>query len=205
MSMVCPSRRVPRGEKRRDEIASVAEAVFLERGYADTTMQIIAEQAGASKETLYRHFGGKEALFSEVVRRRSFRIAGDDERDWSGPPAGVLLGFALNFLRFVTQGDSVCLLRVVAAEAPREPELGRIFYEQGPGRLLGRLTAYLSAAVAAKELNCANPTLAARLFLGAVVAHYHVLNLIGSAQFPEEEIRAHAQEAVSLFLARYQG
>ena len=65
------TRRIPRGEKRRDEIAAVAERVFLELGFNDTTMQIVASRAGASKETLYRHFGSKEGLFSEVVRARA--------------------------------------------------------------------------------------------------------------------------------------
>ena len=68
------ARRVPRGEKRREEIAAVAERVFLRGGFTETTMQIIAQDAGASKETLYRHFGNKEELFSEVIRGRSARI-----------------------------------------------------------------------------------------------------------------------------------
>jgi TetR/AcrR family transcriptional regulator, mexJK operon transcriptional repressor len=72
-------RRIPRGEKRREEIAAVAERVFLELGFTDTTMQIVASRAGASKETLYRHFGSKEGLFSEVVRARAVRVYGGTE------------------------------------------------------------------------------------------------------------------------------
>ena len=68
-------RRIPRGEKRREEIAEVAERVFLELGFNETTMQIVASRAGASKETLYRHFGSKEGLFSEVVRARTARFS----------------------------------------------------------------------------------------------------------------------------------
>jgi len=75
-------RRVPRGEKRREEIAAVAERVFLHRGFTDTTMQIIAEEASASKETLYRHFGSKEGLFFEVIRSRSVRITGGNEGNY---------------------------------------------------------------------------------------------------------------------------
>ncbi len=68
-------RRVRRGETRRCEVAAVAQRIFLERGYSQTTMQAIAEEAGASKETLYRHFGSKEGLFAEIVSEKSAQIA----------------------------------------------------------------------------------------------------------------------------------
>src|ERR1700744_2528184 len=69
------SRKVPRGAKRREELIDVAEKIFLERGFPETTMQMIAEAAGASKETLYRHFESKELLFAEIVSRKSHLIS----------------------------------------------------------------------------------------------------------------------------------
>jgi AcrR family transcriptional regulator len=194
---------VPRGEKRRDQISAVAESVFLERGYADATMQVIAARAGASKETIYRHFGCKEALFSEIVRRRSARILGGEEIALSGSPAKVLLDLALNLLRLLGAPAALCLYRVVVAEAPREPELGRIFYAQGPGRVVARLAGYLKLAAARGELCVGDADLAARLFIGAVIAHHQLLRLVMGASFSEAELVAHAREAVRLFLARY--
>jgi TetR/AcrR family transcriptional repressor of mexJK operon len=201
--MQCQASPVPRGEKRRDQIAAFAESMFLERGYADTTMQLIAERAGASKETLYRHFGCKEALFSEIVRRRAALVMGGEESELSGPPKRVLLDLALSMLHFLGGTDSICLYRVVVAESPREPELGRIFYAQGPGRVVARLSDYLRRAAAHGDLNVADPDLSARLFLGAVVTHHQMSRLIGGASFSDAELRAHAEEAVNLFMARY--
>lgn len=200
--MQCQARPV-RGERRRDQISDIAESVFLERGYADTTMQQIAERAGASKETLYRHFGCKEALFSEVVRRRSTRLTGNEEGELSGPPQQALLDLALNLLHFLGEPDSICLYRVVVAETPRAPELGRIFYDEGPGRLIARLADYLRRGVARGELRLANADLAAKLFIGSVIAHHQIVRLVKGAVFDKAELRAHATEAVSLFLARY--
>ncbi|MGA7383546.1 MAG: TetR/AcrR family transcriptional regulator, partial [Methylocella sp.] len=97
--------RVPRGHKRREEIAAIAERIFLERGFTETTMQLVAARAVASKETLYRHFGNKEELFAEIVRRRSARITGgqDGELDINGPPREVLGRLGLNLLQFLTR------------------------------------------------------------------------------------------------------
>lgn len=199
-------RRIPRGLKRRVELAAVAEQVFLERGFTDTTMQMIATRAGASKETLYRHFASKEALFAEVVSRRAAQISGPDSalaRD--GRPRRVLFDLGLDLLRLLTQGDACALFSTVVAEMPRAPELGGIFYSRGPGATLERLTAYLRTATARGELRCRQPTRAARLFLGAVVANHHLLRVTGQIAAPisDADMRSHVRGAVTMFLARY--
>lgn len=200
-------RRVPRGEKRREEIAAVAERVFLELGFTDTTMQIVASRAGASKETLYRHFGSKEGLFSEVVRARTARFFGGGEGDprLHGTPHEVLLQLGFNLLHKLLNEDPICLFRIVVAEAPRNPELGRIFFEQGPAQVLQQLTRYLENATRQGLLDCPDATLAARLFLGAIVANRHIMMLVAPGWEPltEETIRRHVEEAVGLFLAKY--
>jgi TetR/AcrR family transcriptional regulator, mexJK operon transcriptional repressor len=201
-----PARRVPRGDKRRTELAVVTERVFLERGFIETTMQMIASCAGASKETLYRHFANKEALFSEIVSRKAALISGPESalaRD--GVPRRVLFDLGLGLLRVMTQGDACSLFSIVVAETARTPELGAIFYSKGPGTTLARLTAYLRSAAARGELRCRQPERAAKLFLGAVVANYHLLSLIGppTARITDSDMRSHVRSAVTMFLARY--
>ncbi len=200
-------RRVPRGQKRREEIAAIADHIFLERGFTETTMQLIATRAGASKETLYRHFDNKEELFAEIVRRRSARITGrqDGELDWDGTSREVLGRLGLNLLDFITLADSLSFFRIMVAEAVRAPELGRIFYAQGPARVHRELASYLGRAMQRGELRCPDPELAAKLFLGAIVANHQILGLIAPRLEPikGKKMRAHVEEAVELFLARY--
>jgi AcrR family transcriptional regulator len=200
-------RRVPRGEKRREEIAATAVRVFLERGFAETTMQMIAARAGASKETLYRHFGSKEGLISEIVRNRAAQILGEDDGELSLDrcPRETLLSVGRNLLRILLTPDSLALLRGVIFEAPRAPGLGEIFYTQGPARVLSQLSQYLAAATRRGELCCADPELAARLFLGSIIASRQIMELVapGRDQFGEDKKRAHVEETVGLFLARY--
>jgi TetR/AcrR family transcriptional regulator, mexJK operon transcriptional repressor len=201
-----PVRRVPRGDVRRVELADVAEQVFLERGFANTTMQMIASRAGGSKETLYRHFASKEALFAEIVSRKAARISGPESalaRD--GTPEQVLFGLGYSLLSMMTTSETSSLFKVVVAEAPRSPELAAIFYANGPGITLQRLTDYLRAATRRGDLHCRQPLRAAKLFLGAVVAQHHLYSLIGQPPTPvtEAEIREHVRAAIAMFLARY--
>ncbi len=199
--------RIPRGERRREEIAAVAARVFLELGYTETTMQIVASRAGASKETLYRHFGSKEGLFAEIVRARSASVYGGAEGEFrlQGEPHEVLKQLGFNLLRLILDSDPLCLFRIVVAESPRVPELGRIFFEQGPAQTLHHLTRYLENATRQGLLNCPDPTLAARLFLGAVVGNRHIMLLVapGFETITEEKIHHHVEEAVAMFLVKY--
>ncbi|MDP6461723.1 MAG: TetR/AcrR family transcriptional regulator [Gemmatimonadota bacterium] len=50
-------------------ILDAAEGLFLERNYADVTMDRIARSASVTKGALYHHFAGKEALYAGMLRR----------------------------------------------------------------------------------------------------------------------------------------
>jgi TetR/AcrR family transcriptional regulator, mexJK operon transcriptional repressor len=201
------TRRIPRGEKRRDEIAAEAERVFLELGFNDTTMQIVASRAGASKETLYRHFGSKEGLFSEVVRARAERVYGKVEREIGqrNDPREVLKELGYNLLSKLLNEDPLCLFRIVISEMQRTPELGRIFFEQGPNQLLKDLSNYLEYATKQGMLNVEEPALAAKIFLGSVVANRMIMKLVAPdyEELTEEIIHRHVEEAVKMFVAAY--
>jgi AcrR family transcriptional regulator len=199
-------RKVPRGDRRRLELIEVAEKMFLERGYAETTMQVIAEAAGASKETLYRHFESKELLFAEIVGRKAQMISGPDTGiTRGGRPDAVLTELGTNLLRAISTGQSSFLFRTVVAEAVWTPELGDLFYERGPGLTVSRLTQYLADATQKGELHCDEPLMAARLYLGAVVSQFHLCRLVQSSWKPptSAEIDRHVEAAVSMFLAKF--
>ena len=205
----CPAANpIPRGEKRRREIAAVAERVFFENGFSDTTMQTIALRAGASKETLYRHFGSKEGLFAEIVEARAKSFLGDLDENFETPgsPRDVLRGLGLRILDSMVATEAIALCRTVIAESPRNPELGTIFYERGPGRVRDRLTKFLTAACERGEMSCGDPDLAARIFLGAIMSSHHLTHLV--LEHPPHrsraELRQHVDEVVEMFLLKYQ-
>src|SRR6201985_3540974 len=57
-------------DQRRELILDVAEAVFLEQGFAAASMSEIAARLGGSKGTLYNYFKSKDELFQAYVLRR---------------------------------------------------------------------------------------------------------------------------------------
>jgi hypothetical protein len=95
--------------------------------------------------------------------------------------------------------------RWVIAETLRAPELGRIFYEEGPASVRLKLKDYLERATAQKILSCDNPMLATKLFLGSIVADVHLraLTLGLHEGLNDTEIGEQVDAAVAMFLARY--
>ena len=56
-----------KGERTHQSILQAAYELFLEKGYAATSMREIAERTGLALGGIYNHFENKEAIFSELV------------------------------------------------------------------------------------------------------------------------------------------
>src|SRR5580693_595099 len=127
--MVKAASATPLREERREAIMAVAREVFFEHGYTGTSMSAIAARLGGSKGTLYNYFKSKEELFEAQIRDlcggasgRLLNLIGGD-----APPAQALTEFGCNYLQHLFSDQSIKLFRVLVAEAPRVPELGRLF------------------------------------------------------------------------------
>lgn len=55
------------GSTRRDELLEIASRLFATRGYSQTTVRDIADEAGILSGSLYHHFDSKEAMLSEIL------------------------------------------------------------------------------------------------------------------------------------------
>ena len=70
------SRRQEQARVTRRAVLEAARRLFLDRGYAATTVSAIAAEAGVSVETVYKAFGNKPGLVKAVF---DVSIVGDDE------------------------------------------------------------------------------------------------------------------------------
>ena len=70
------SGRRERARRNRDDILANARTLFLELGYAGTTMSAVAERGGVSVETIYKSIGNKPEVLKAVL---DAAIVGDYE------------------------------------------------------------------------------------------------------------------------------
>ncbi|WP_245317835.1 TetR/AcrR family transcriptional regulator [Ensifer sp. 1H6] len=107
-------------------------------------MDEVAAMAVVSKQTVYAHFGTKEALFLDIVTGMT-GVAGDElEEQVADPIDGrpiedFLLDFAEQQLAIVMTPRLMQLRRLVIGEAERFPELGKRLHAKGPRRSIDRL------------------------------------------------------------------
>jgi AcrR family transcriptional regulator len=80
--------RKEQARQTRARMLDAAQRLFSERGYASTTMDAIAAEAGVAVDTVYAGFGSKRGVLSALM---DVRVGGDDQPvellDRSGPQA----------------------------------------------------------------------------------------------------------------------
>jgi AcrR family transcriptional regulator len=68
-------------QQTRERLRTAAHRLFLQQGYPATSIDAILAEAGiSSKETLYRHYTNKEALFVDVLSHLTMEQPGFSEK-----------------------------------------------------------------------------------------------------------------------------
>lgn len=119
----------PRSQEAHQSILDATRALLVESGYADVTMDRVAERAGVGKQTLYRRWRSKAPLVAESVMD-----AYGDTRALEIPDTGDIATDLRSLVRliakFVVAPENAALLRALAAAAADNPGDGEALYRQ---------------------------------------------------------------------------
>ncbi len=141
-------RRSYRSEARADQAATTratviaaARTLFLEAGWAGTTIAGVARAAKVSPETIYAVFGGKAPLFAEVVRAGVRRAAPNVPLlEQAGPKAVAAAPDQATVLRLFARDIAELLagvaglMGVARGVAGSEPDIGKVYRGIHTGR-----------------------------------------------------------------------
>nr|WP_272903795.1 TetR/AcrR family transcriptional regulator [Pseudomonas petrae] len=196
----------PKDLAKRQAILEAAKNLFVRNGYANTSMDVVAAEAGVSKLTVYSHFTDKETLFSCAVVARCeeqvpelFVDVPVDE-----PVEKVLLGIARGFQTLINSPESIDLHRLMIAVGTQGSTLSQVFFEAGPQRILHEMERFLTKLNGTNGLHFESPVNAAGHFLSLVKGVCNFRLLIGTGELPDEKAAEdHVGEVVALFLKAY--
>lgn len=189
-------------------VLTAARKVFLEHGFSAATTDMIQRAAGVSKATMYACFPNKEALFVAVIEHQCASMTAT-YRAMHVSPGNItktLTDLGMSCLDIVLSPDSLALNRVVMAEAPRFPELGRRFYLAGPKVVTAMVAERLREATEIGEINVQSIGVeaAATLFLSMIRAQAQMECLTHPDTRPSAAQKDYwAQIAVTTFLAAF--
>lgn len=195
-----------RRDKRRRAILDAARALFFEKGYEATTLGEVVARSGGSLSTLYELFGNKPGLLAALVRERCEAIAAVVEGVGIAalPPRDALCTVGRHLVAQLTDPSSIALYRVVVAETPRQPELGRQFYAAGPEPGRRMMAGFLAGQTAQGALQVDDADEAALFFFNMLLGNYQSRLLCGlPAADDAAEVERHIGRTVDAFLRLY--
>ncbi len=203
-----PADRVRRGrgrpvdEAKREAIVEAAAHAFFDVGYAASSIEQIAIDAGVSKVTVYNHFGDKRALFAASVEHECEKMRGYFSIEAFPPDAPIrtrLTAIGTAMMRFLSRPEMVQFERRIAAETEAEPELGRAFLQAGPWRMKQAFGGFLAMASERGELAIEDPLLAAEQFVSMCKGMGDLERRFGATPGETDE-RRRLEGAVDVFL-----
>ena len=196
--------------RKRRAIIDAATDAFLDNGYSRTTMDDIARLARVSKQTVYMHFGDKQQLLTDIVMAilTAAGDAVDDDIVKLGDSTNLerdLREHARKQLTAVLQPRPMQLRRLVIAEAATFPDLGRAFYDLGPGRSITQLATAISRLAQRGLLTVNDATRAASDLNWLIMSEpLNRAMLLGDITPPNRTATTRwADQAVHTFLAAY--
>ncbi len=200
MALRLPGR--PKDLEKREAILDAAQALFAQRGVDGCPIEAIAAQSGVSKVTVYANFGDKAKIFDAIVQRETDRLsralacataegATLEER---------LTRFGTALVEMMTAPCHLALDKAVSLEAQRNPEIGKRFFDAGPGQVCKMLAAII--AEARGEVRIDDADRAARDLLGLWLG-FNALErrLCGGCEIDTVGLPAHVGRTTRLYLA----
>lgn len=194
---------------KRDSILEAAALVFCREGFAGANIDLVAAEAGVSRQTVYNHHGDKENLFVAVVRdvtARSNAIFFETLSRFPDKPADLeaeLTAFAVRLRQdCIYNREGRYLRRLIQTEGERYPQLFADWREYGPGKTWSALAARFARLALAGYLELDDPDLAARHFMALINADTQVACMLKEVP-ARDEIERSARSAVRAFLRAY--
>jgi TetR/AcrR family transcriptional repressor of mexJK operon len=206
-----PSEKRPPGPGRpkdlgkRAAILEAAKRLFVTQGFASTSMDQIAADAGVSKLTVYSHFGDKGALFAAAVQAHfdqqlpgSLFAAAD-----AAPLRDGLLQIARAFFAMIMDPDAIAGHRIMCTPQVVETGMPQQAWDAGPQRLIDMVADVLRHHVDTGELAIDNPAHAASQFLCLAKGDLHQRVIFGCQPPLAHEVEAQLEGAVDMLLRAY--
>jgi TetR/AcrR family transcriptional repressor of mexJK operon len=204
-----PNEGPGRTERKRRFILQAAEALFLERGFVGASVDDVAAHASVSKQTVYKQFESKAALFVAVVLHMTGQASDRVQVEMRDPETeaevvDALMGHGQRLLNIALAPKLLRLRRLVISETDRFPELGRALYEGGPGRAIAGLAAALQRWTDRGLLVLDEPNVAATQFNWLVMGDpVNRAMFFGAVHLTAAEQQRHLEQSVRVFIAAY--
>jgi AcrR family transcriptional regulator len=183
----------------RERIIAAAAEIIAEKGYTRTTTRAIADAADVNEVTIFRHFGSKRNLLSEMINQHSAlpNLSALIESQLTGEIQQDLIRLATVFFGKITERREA--MRLMLCEAGELPEVREVIV-QIPDQLRGVLTCYFQSQMDTGRMREMHPELAAQAFLGMFFSYGIAREMLDSQIAVEVPQEAMIAQFVDVFI-----
>ncbi len=203
MNLRSPGR--PKDMEKRSAILAAATELFAQRGLEGVPVEMIAAAAGVSKVTIYANFKDKPAILEAILAQETARLAQEvtTRSQTKGSLEDRLRSVGGYLVVMLNAPCHEALDRCLTLETQRNPDLGRRFFDAGPGHLRDVVAELLIEANAAGEIKAACPRTAAEDLLGLWLGFSAVEKRFLCKPPHPGELEARIERGVTLFMRAY--
>jgi len=150
----------------KERLLKAAIQLFEENGYSGTTTASIASLAGVAEVTLFRHFGSKSVIFTEVLKQVRHSVELELFREEQKNDYREEISYAAKALCRYFIGENKTI-RMMLFESIRNPQLKKILNE-GPMKSIQYLRDYFSRLISEGFLKKEDPQVYTDTFVSLV-------------------------------------
>jgi AcrR family transcriptional regulator len=197
----------PRWQRRPDarpqELLEAALALFVERGYAATRLEEVAQRAGVAKATLYLYYENKLELFKAVVRHALVERFDEVAKAHAGKRLAAreeLAGILAAFVQRVADSPLSGIPKLVIAESGNFPEIARFYHEEVIRRGRAMVVGVLERGAASGEFRKVDTDYAWRIVIAPLLIAIIWKHSFQAFEPGPLDLRRHLQAQVDLLL-----
>jgi TetR/AcrR family transcriptional repressor of mexJK operon len=189
------SKSLENAQQKQTTIVQAALDLFLQQGFAATSMDALAALAGVTKQTVYRYYPSKGELFTAAMEK----IRADEPQLYQfsgGSAAKELNSFGRDLLAFHLSPAAIGVYKLILREGSEEESLLKPFMLAGPTRVIEMLTGFLRQHYPKLD----DAAFHAQMFVSMVLVPRNQLIIQGKERISHTEQKAHVNKVVKLFL-----
>ncbi len=174
--------------------------LISEKGYLGSTTREIAQEAGVTELTLFRHFGTKEKLFEALLRNHTFlpRLK-ELLPELDGLSYGdSLRQIASRFLLSLKERKS--MVKIMYSEGTIYPEKIKKLYNKFADDLRLTLASYFRGLQKKGLLRTISPEMAAQMFLGMLFSYFRSEEIMRAGGMKKQTMEKNIKEFVDIFM-----
>ncbi len=196
--------RTAKGAARLGALTDTAMDMFLNEGYEAVSLDTLIAQVGGSRRNIYEHFGGKEGLFIEVVKRLCAELqrpllALEIDRKTARL---ALREFGLKVLEIALRPRVLALHRLMIGEGRRFPAVAQAIWHSGHDAATHTLARWIERRQGTELRRDIPAAELAAQFINLVLTSPQLRALVGMLRRPLKpaELSRIVDEAVDMFL-----